>query len=460
MYEQKIDRNLLKKYDRPGPRYTSYPTVPEWTDRFGPDDYIKALENSASSDQALSLYVHIPFCRARCYYCGCNTCITKDPDRPDNYLKLIDNEIKLVRKHLGKRNRLAQLHWGGGTPTYLSEDQMRRLFGSITEHFTLDPNAEAAIEVDPRVTTPAHLRLLREFGFNRISLGVQDLNPDVQEAIGRHQTVAQTEELFNLCRELGFGGINVDLIYGLPRQTISEFAKTVERIIEWGADRVAVYSYAHLPRVMAHQKKIDESTLPPTEKKFELFETALIGFLNASYVQIGMDHFAKPDDELARSLAEGKLHRNFMGYTTRFTDTMVGIGMSSIGDLDNTFVQNLSGIDSYMNAITENKPAVYRGLRLSEDDRIRRATILSLMCNFVLKFEMLEREFGVSYGDYFSAEDSDLDEFISDGLLERSDKEVRVTPPGRVFVRNIAMVFDAYLRTKTDGESPLFSRTI
>lgn len=460
MYDRKIDRKLLKKYDRPGPRYTSYPTVPEWTSEFGPDDYIRALENCASSDNPLSLYVHIPFCEKRCFYCGCNTCVTNDPQRPDDYIRLVHDEIKMVRRHLGKRNSLAQLHWGGGTPTYLSEDQIRVLFESITERFSLEPNAEIAIEVDPRVTTPQQLKLLREFGFNRISLGVQDLNFDVQRAIGRNQSAEQTAELFNLCRELGFGGINVDLIYGLPGQTTPEFAKTVDRVIEIGADRVAVYSYAHLPKSMPHQKKIDESLMPSTQKKFELFEAAMIGFLNGGYIQIGMDHFAKPADELSQSLAKGKLHRNFMGYTTRFTDAMIGIGMSSIGDLDGAFAQNLSGIDSYMDAIGGGTLATYRGMRLSDDDKIRRATILSLMCNFVLNFNALQRDFGVLYSDYFATEDAELEEFISDGLLERSDTEIRVTPPGRVFVRNIAMTFDAYLRAKSDGESPLYSRTI
>ncbi|MEZ5360324.1 MAG: oxygen-independent coproporphyrinogen III oxidase [Candidatus Zixiibacteriota bacterium] len=453
-------KTLLHKYDKPGPRYTSYPTVPEWSDDFGHDDYIEALKRASQSDEPLSMYIHIPFCRMRCFYCGCNTTITSNPEKPKEYLKALEKEINFVSSHLGKRNRLAQMHWGGGTPTYLTTEQIEQLFTIITSKFSFTDDAEIALEVDPRITTPEQLRLLRKLGFNRISLGVQDFNTDVQKAIGRYQTEDETEGLFSFCRELGFSGINIDLIYGLPLQTVKNFSATIQHVIDMKADRVAVYSYAHLPSIKAHQRRISDDLLPKADEKYTLFATAIEKFLDAGYVQIGMDHFARPDDELALAVKNGRLYRNFMGYTSRRTPDMLGLGMSGIGDIGGAYAQNYSKIKTYMDPISEGNSAVFRGCRLSDDDKIRRWTIVSIMCNGILDFAALKETFGVEYSDYFSIEDGELSEFINDGLLEKSDSGLKITPRGMIFVRNIAMVFDAYLRRKTDGKTPLFSRTI
>ncbi len=456
----KAIRDLLYKYDRPGPRYTSYPTVPEWSDSFGPDAYIKALERASQSTDPLSLYIHIPFCRMRCFYCGCNTTITNNPEKPKEYLNSLKSEIGIVTGHLGKRNVLSQMHWGGGTPTYLNPEQIENLFTRITDKFTFSDDAEIALEIDPRITTPEQLQLLRNLGFNRISLGVQDFNENVQKAIGRYQTEDQTKSLFTKCRDLGFRGINIDLIYGLPLQTVENFASSIQHVIDMEADRVAVYSYAHLPNLKTHQRSINDDDLPQAEQKYELFATAIEKFLGTGYVQIGMDHFARPDDELAKAVKNGTLHRNFMGYTTKRTSDMLGIGMSAIGDIGGSFAQNYSKVKTYMEPINSGTNAVFRGCKLNEDDRIRRWTIISIMCNGKLDFRELFDNFNVTYADYFAQEDKDLSEFINDGLLERLENGLKVTSRGMIFVRNISMVFDAYLRKKVEGKGPLFSRTI
>jgi len=456
----KAIRDLLYKYDRPGPRYTSYPTVPEWSDTFGPENYIEALNRASESTDPLSLYIHIPFCKMRCFYCGCNTTITSNPEKPKEYLEALGEELDMVTGHLKDRNVLSQMHWGGGTPTYLTADQIKWLFARITDKYTFSEDAEIALEVDPRITTQNQLQLLRKLGFNRISLGVQDFNENVQSAIGRYQTEDQTKSLFSLCRDLGYSGINIDLIYGLPLQTIDNFTHSIQQVIEMQADRVAVYSYAHLPGLKAHQRRISDNDLPQAEQKYELFATAVDRFLEAGYVQIGMDHFARPDDELAKAVKNGTLHRNFMGYTTKRTSDMLGIGMSAIGDIGGCFAQNYSKIKTYLEPIGQGTNAVFRGFQLNEDDRIRRWSIISIMCNGVLDFKALQEKFNVSYNEYFASEDNDLTEFINDGLLEQTDTKLTVTPRGMIFVRNIAMVFDAYLRKKVDGKGPLFSRTI
>ncbi len=455
-----ISRKLVRKYDRPGPRYTSYPTVPEWTKDFTPADYLAALRRAGKSSDPLSLYIHIPFCKKRCHFCGCTTFINHAEDAPERYLETIAAELALVGRELGQRNTLAQLHWGGGTPTYLNLKQLRKLYTSIAEHFTFQDGAEIAIEVDPRVTTFAQLEMLASVGFNRLSMGVQDFDTQVQTAIGRGQTREQTVALIEGWRKLGLGGINIDLVYGLPFQRPEQFGQTVDQVIELDADRVAVYSYAHLPDFRPNQVNIDQSALPDAEAKFELFVTAVERFLAAGYVQIGMDHFAKPDEELARSQRNGRLFRNFMGYTSKLTSDMIGVGLSAIGDLAGCFTQNDSTFDGYLAAIDQGKPATFRGLRLTEDDKVRRWTIMNIMCNFQLDFARFHETFGVNYHEYYAAEDAELAGFIADGLLEHTATGLRVLPPGWILVRNIAMVFDPYLRRKRDGKAPQFSRTI
>lgn len=452
---------LLKKYDRPGPRYTSYPTAPEFRQDFTTADYVAALTHAGQDvHAALSLYVHIPFCSRRCHFCGCTTVITRNDDSVRTYLTALAVELSNVKRNLGERKHAMQLHWGGGTPTHLSVPQMEQLFRQITDHFAIQSDAEVAVEVDPRVTTPQHVEKLRELGFNRLSMGVQDFTPVVQEAIGRWQTLAESEALFRQCRALGFRGINMDLIYGLPKQTVADFAKSIDEVVRLRPDRVAVYSYAYLPKQRSNQKLIDPNWLPSLENKFWLFATAVDKFVAAGYIQIGMDHFALPDDELAISLSQQKLHRNFMGYTTKPAADMIGIGMSAIGDLSGCYAQNISKIGSYHDAIATQGLATYRGYHLSQDDLIRRRLITYLMCNFVLPYDLLHREFGINYHEYFAREDSQLDRFISDGLLVRTADGLAIMPEGRIFIRNVAMVFDAYLNRADSANQPTFSRTI
>ncbi|MCX6831951.1 MAG: oxygen-independent coproporphyrinogen III oxidase [candidate division Zixibacteria bacterium] len=452
---------LLKKYDRPGPRYTSYPTAPEFRHDFTRADYIAALARAGQDvSLPLSLYVHIPFCERRCHFCGCTTVITNSRESVSRYLTTLDTELASISKHLGSRRSLMQLHWGGGTPTHLTIEEIERLFHQITDRFTILPDAEVAIEVDPRVTTAEHIEKLREIGFNRLSMGIQDFTPVVQAAIGRWQTLQQSEALYHTSRAYGFRCINMDLIYGLPKQTVADFAHTIDEVARMRPDRVALYSYAYLPAQRSNQRLINATWLPSLEDKFRLFATAVDKFVAAGYIQIGMDHFALPDDELAISLSQQRLHRNFMGYTTKPAADMIGIGMSAIGDLAACYAQNISKIGSYHTAIATDGLATYRGYRLSHDDLIRRRLITFFMCNFVMPFDLLKREFVIDYHQYFAREDSQLDQFVADGLLERRPEALAITPVGRIFIRNVAMVFDAYLNRADRPQQQTFSRTI
>lgn len=461
MADQLSTYELLKKYDKPGPRYTSYPTAPEFRQDFTAENYTEALTRAGQDvDSPLSLYVHIPFCERRCHFCGCTTVITNRRESVDRYLSDLETEIGAVAKHLGRRRKLMQMHWGGGTPTHLTNGQIERLFQLITRNFTILPDAEVAIEVDPRVTTDEHIDTLRNLGFNRLSMGIQDFSPVVQAAIGRWQTLQQSEALYRTCRHFGFTGINMDLIYGLPKQTLSDFSRSIDEVIRLRPDRVALYSYAYLPAQRSNQKLINAAWLPSVEDKYKLFAAAVDKFVAAGYAQIGMDHFALPDDELAISLSQQRLHRNFMGYTTKPAADMIGIGMSAIGDLAGCYSQNISRIDSYHQAISSAGLATYRGYRLSPDDLIRRRLITFLMCNFVLPFDLLKREFGIEYGEYFAHEDAQLQTFIDDGLLERRPDALAITLAGRAFIRNVAMVFDAYLKRNGSAKQTAFSRTI
>jgi oxygen-independent coproporphyrinogen-3 oxidase len=454
--------DLLRKYDRPGPRYTSYPTAPMWNDSVDSQVYRTLLEEaSKNSDTPLAVYCHIPFCRKRCYYCGCNTCIAVRRDPIDKYLSSMEREIAAVARLLDKRRRVSQLHLGGGTPTFLGVDGLTKLMRMLSDRFPTVEDAEVSIEVDPRETSADDIPELQRLGFNRVSLGVQSFNSDVQSAIGRNQTTEQVEHLYSALRQHGFGGINFDLIYGLPLQIPERFDGTLDKTIELRPDRIALYSFAYLPnlpRLRGHQRLINPDDLPDTETKYRLFSTAIDRLTAAGYRQIGMDHFALPEDELSRAQQDGRLHRNFMGYTVQAAPEMIGFGMSGIGYVNNAFVQNMSEVPGYREAVDKDGLAVYRGLKLSDDDLIRRFVIGSLMCNFKLSFEELEQRFGVSYGDYFAAEDERLTELIEDRLLERQEDSLQVTPLGRTFVRNIAMTFDAWLAHK--DEKTTFSRTI
>ncbi len=454
-----ITPELLNRYDRPGPRYTSYPTAPEWNHDFGATEYTQALSKaSENTDEPLSLYVHLPFCWERCHFCGCNVVISKHPEVSNKYLDYVYKEIGMVSKLLGERKTVKQLHWGGGTPTYQSVEQIEALHGVLAEAFDFAPDAEIALEVDPRVTSLEQLETLRRLGFNRISMGAQDLDPKVQAAINRNQTEAETRELFSQCRDLGFTGINLDLIYGLPEQTPETWTKTIESVIDIRPDRLAVYSYAHLPDQIKHQRKMDEHPRPTGAEKYELFAIARRLFVAAGYRVIGMDHFALPTDELAVALDERRLHRNFMGYSVVPAEDMVAFGVSGIGEVGGAYAQNEKRPAMYYKALDADTLPTLCGTWLTDDDAIRRWVIRQIMCNFYLDFAVLKERFAVDYDAYFGDEESRLKEFYEEGFLVREEGHLRILPLGQAFIRNVAMVFDAHL--KKPAHFTKFSRTI
>ena len=454
-----ISPELLRRYDRPGPRYTSYPTAPEWSSEFSGGDYKAALLRSkGAGDRGLALYVHIPFCAERCLYCGCNVVISKKPEIVEKYLEHIAGELDLLSPCLDEDRRLVQLHFGGGTPTYLSPDQICRLTAGILDRFELNSNAEVAVEVDPRVTAIEHLEVLRSCGFNRVSMGVQDLDPDVQRIIGRNQSEAETRLCFDRCRELGFAGINIDLIYGLPGQTLESWTRTLKTVIEMAPDRLAVYSFAYLPGRLKHQARMGQANLPSTDEKYALLATTRRLFGEAGYRSIGMDHFAKPEDELSVALGAGRLSRNFMGYTPMPEMDTIGIGPSAISRIAGVYAQNEKILHRYYRLLDEGKLPTVNGCELSFDDRVRGWTIQQLMCNFRVKFEDFAERFDVPFHEYYSSEIHDLQEYIEQGFVECSAKGIVVTALGQPFIRNLAMLFDAYLKSGK-GERR-FSKTI
>lgn len=450
---------LLSKYDVPGPRYTSYPTAPHWREDFTPEDYRDALVRGAAAPaERVALYIHIPFCRERCHYCGCNVVISKKPEIVDVFLDHIDLELANVAELLGKRRQLVQLHWGGGTPTYLNNEQIARLFESIAHHFEIDSETEVALEVDPRVTTHDQISCLRALGFTRISMGVQDLDPTVQHAIGRNQTHEQTQSLYEHCSRLGFTGINFDLIYGLPSQSLEGWERTVRGVIEMAPDRIAAYSYAHLPERLKHQAKMDARALPGPAVKSALITMARRMFVEAGYRAIGMDHFARPDDELSLAATDGRLHRNFMGYTTIADCQMIGIGPSAISFIGGAYAQNEKRLAKYYRAIEGDTFATTNGMALSQDDLIRRWTIDAIMCNARVAYREFRTRHGVAFEAYFAEEVEVLAAFEHDGILRRTVDGIQVVSEGRLFLRNVAMVFDAYLRRP--DRAVQYSRTI
>jgi oxygen-independent coproporphyrinogen-3 oxidase len=454
--------DLLRRYDRPGPRYTSYPTAVEFHEGFDERAYRERLaEASAEASQALSLYIHLPFCSERCTFCGCMVIITQKPEVSARYLEYLHREIEMLAGALGGRRQLLQYHWGGGTPTYLSVKQMASLHERVVRHFTLEPGAEVAIEIDPRVTSVEQLRLLRDMGFNRLSLGVQDFTPEVQAAVNRLQSEAQTRAIFDEARRLGFGSINIDLIYGLPLQTRTSFSQTIDTVEAKRPDRVAVYSYAHVPWIRAHQKRLDTDAIPTGDRKLELFAEAMARFLEAGYRQIGMDHFALPDNELTRALDRHELHRNFMGYTTRPASDLVGAGVSAIGDIAGAFAQNVIKLTSYSVAIVSGRFPIERGYLLDADDKLRRFVIAELMCNFRVDRAAVSARAGIPFEEYFAEEIEQLAAGpMADGLATLDSERLELTEPGRLLVRNVAMLFDRHLRARTAGAASVFSRTV
>ncbi|MFQ5499837.1 MAG: oxygen-independent coproporphyrinogen III oxidase [Candidatus Zixiibacteriota bacterium] len=455
-----ITVDLLRKYDRPGPRYTSYPTAPVWSDQVNNEHYHRALEEaSKQTDEPLALYCHIPFCQSRCLYCGCNTYITNRMSRADDYVAIMLGEVRAVASRMGKRRRVNQLHFGGGTPSFVGVEKLKEVLNALRNQFDFAHGCEISIEVDPRAISGEQVEQLINDGFNRVSVGVQDLDPKVQQAVGRSQPIERVQAVLDRCRTFGLSGINFDLIYGLPCQTALSFASTLDKVISMRPDRLAIYSFAYLPDRLAHQRKIDVDLLPSTEEKYRMLALTIEHLGAAGYVQIGMDHFALPEDELVIAQSTGNLHRNFMGYTVRTAPDMIGFGMSSIGYVNKSFFQNQSKLDAYSCAIDDHDFAVYRGMILSDDDLVRQDVIKSLMCNFAIDTDRINRRFGIDYYTYFADEHDRLNEFVDDRLIVQSRKGLTVTEFGRTFVRNIAMVFDSYLNGK-QASNATFSRTI
>ncbi len=454
-----IDKATIAKFDVPGPRYTSYPTAPVWSKEVDEGVYRDKLTALGASDKTLSLYIHIPFCQSLCSYCGCNVVVRKEDERfGDEYLKSLFVEIDLVRKYLGARKKVRQFHWGGGTPTFLSEGQAGRLYRKVQENFDIDPTGEIAIEVDARTVGHSKIRRLRALGFNRVSIGVQDFNEDVQKEINRHQPFEMVQNLTAWCRQLEFQSVNFDLIYGLPRQTPESFGQTIDQVIGLRPDRIALYSFAYVPWLKRHQQKIDTSLLPSNDMKLDIFLTARRKFLEAGYRAIAMDHFALQEDELAKAFTQGKLYRNFMGYTVKPADEYIGLGVTSIGFLENTYVQNHKALPDYYRALEQNRLPVERGKVLTKDDQIRQWVISVLMSQFHLDKGAFEARFGTGFDRYFEQEQGHIRQCVRDGLLEESAGRIEVTELGKLFVRNVCMGFDYYLRQ--EGAHRKFSRTV
>ncbi len=446
-----FDLDLIRRYDQSGPRYTSYPTAVEFDESFDAAAYRAACERSNLSGRPLSLYFHIPFCDTVCFYCACNKIATKDRSLAPPYLERVYKELALQSELFDKSRVVEQLHWGGGTPTFLSHAQMTELMDMTRRHFNLagDDVGEYSIEIDPREADAPGVALLRRLGFNRMSLGVQDFDPRVQQAVNRIQTEAETMAVLEAARSEGFRSISIDLIYGLPFQTPESFARTLERIIAVDPERLSVFNYAHLPERFKPQRRINEADLPAPEAKLDILQSTIERLTQAGYVYIGMDHFARPDDELARAQQAGTLYRNFQGYSTHADCDLIGIGVTSIGKIDNTYGQNRRGLEEYYADLDAGRLPVFRGIELTRDDLIRRDMITRLICHFELDIPSAEAAWDIRFDDYFADALMKLRDMAGDGLLEVDAQKIRILPRGRLLVRNICMAFDAYLATKT-----------
>ena len=455
-----FDPQLIRRFDVSGPRYTSYPTADRFVEAFDAEAYRSWLgrRTIGGISRALSLYVHIPFCNTICYYCGCNKIITKDHGRSAKYIKYLGRELEMQAAALEGSHDVVQLHWGGGTPTFLSHDEMRRLMELTHKHFKLLPNGEYSIEVDPRKVDRDTVKLLAELGFNRMSVGVQDFNPDVQRAVNRVQSEEETRLVIESARAHGFKSVSVDLIYGLPKQNVISFNRTLEQILALSPDRLSIYNYAHLPGLFKPQRRIHDAELPNAEAKLQILQLAIRRLTEAGYVYIGMDHFAKPDDELAVAQRQGRLHRNFQGYSTYAECDLLAFGVSAIGKVGPTYAQNVKTLDEYYDIIDAGRLPVLRGIELTPDDLLRRSIIQALMCHFELSIESIEIAHLIDFPRYFAAELADLREMEKNGLVQIDDKWISVQPAGRMLVRAIAMVFDRYLRA--DRERTRYSKVI
>jgi oxygen-independent coproporphyrinogen III oxidase len=456
---------LFERFDVNGPRYTSYPTADRFVEAFGPAQYRQALQQRAAgigvarpSGLPLSVYVHLPFCESLCYYCACNKIITRHHERADEYLDVLDTEIELHTRVLGEGLPVSQLHLGGGTPTFLDDAQLGRLMKRLGRAFRLDPAGEHSIEIDPRTVSPQRLENLRALGFNRLSFGVQDFDPEVQKAVHRVQPFEQVAELMVAARSLGFASINADLIYGLPRQTTESFARTLQQVLALRADRIALYGYAHLPQRFKPQRRIDAAALPAAGDKLGMLSRAIAVFGGSGYAYIGMDHFALASDALAVAKRQGRLHRNFQGYTTQPECDLIGLGVSAIGRVGATYSQNAKTLPEYADAVRQGQFPVVRGLALDRDDLVRRAVILAIMCQGRVDFESIELAGLLDFRTYFAAELEQLRRLAAEGLVEVQSDAVQVTPLGWYFVRAVAMIFDK--RLQADRSRERFSRII
>ncbi|MCP5160525.1 MAG: oxygen-independent coproporphyrinogen III oxidase [Hahellaceae bacterium] len=441
------DEKLIRRYDLSGPRYTSYPTAIQFDELFTADDCLKAAQQSQASQSPLSLYVHIPFCAHVCYYCACNKVITKHRDRAQPYLDRLYKDIEKQAELFSGNRVVNQLHWGGGTPTFISDEQMRELMNKLKTHFNLlnDDTGDYSIEIDPREASPETLATLRDIGFNRISLGVQDFDSKVQQAVNRVQSEAQTRLVLEEGRRLGFKSINIDLIYGLPFQTPETFATTVSRVLDMSPDRLSVFNYAHMPHRFKPQRRINESELPTPDQKLTILHQTIDTLIGAGYQYIGMDHFAKPEDELSIAQQNHKLHRNFQGYTTHSDCDLVSMGVSAISQVGLSYYQNHHDIEEYQNAIDRDELPVKRGVWLSEDDLIRRDAIMQLICHFELDMAAFETAHQLDFETYFSKEMSRMQQFVADGLVNITDKRIVVRDSGRLLIRAICKQFDKYI---------------
>ncbi len=444
-----IDPALIRKHDVPGPRYTSYPTADRFTGSFR-EAALRHHLAARQGGQPWSLYMHLPFCDTLCYYCACNKVITRDHSKSAKYVEYLEREMALLEPLLGAERRVCQLHWGGGTPTFLQRDEMARVVRAVDARFERTPDFECSIEIDPRRIPAGTLEFLAGLGFNRCSIGVQDFDPAVQKAVHRIQSEEVTRAAIEEARASGFRSVNLDLIYGLPRQTVPGFAATLEKVIALAPDRIALYSYAHLPGTFKPQRRISEADLPAGESKLAILTLAIERLRAAGYVYIGMDHFARPDDALAVAQAQGRLQRNFQGYSTYPECDMLSFGISAIGRVGPTYYQNVKTLPEYYAALDEGRLPVARGIELTDDDRLRRFVIQQLACNFRLSREAVERDFGIDFGTYFATEMQDVADLAKDGLVELSGEGIRVTPRGRLLVRAVCMVFDRYLRERRE----------
>ncbi len=444
---------LLARYDIAGPRYTSYPTADRFVEAFGESDYVGALEMRHNSQpghvRPLSVYVHVPFCESLCYYCACNKIITKHKERGTEYLRYLQRELDLHVARIGSGQTVSQLHFGGGTPTFLNDEELGELMHMIRRAFVLVEGGEYSVEVDPRTVDAARLQVLFDLGFNRLSFGVQDFDPAVQKAVHRIQPAEQVFALVEAARRIGFHSVNVDLIYGLPQQTAASFARTLQQVCELRPDRIALYAYAHLPERFKPQRRIDAYTLPSGAEKIQMLAQSLQAFQGAGYVYIGMDHFALPDDALAIAKRQGRLHRNFQGYSTQPDCDLIGLGVSAIGRIGPTYSQNAKSLEEYYDAIDRGHFAVVRGLALSRDDLIRRSVIMAIMCQGEVQFESINVSWLIDFKSYFVREIEQLKVKEAEGMVQITDNAITVTPQGWYFVRGVAMVFDKYLQAGT-----------